>query len=97
MSQIIDATREWAARSVNGLILCSAKDESLVRYALDGLPNNVMAGGYRITVPDESLLAGELDRTRQVMELRGSITPEASALSGPLSEHDQEDWTGAPQ
>ncbi len=87
MSQIIDATRESAARLVNGLILCSQKDEALARYALKVLPNNVMAGDPA----DELLLTGKLDRTRQVKELRGSITPEASASSGPLSENDPED------
>ena len=74
-----------------GLILCSEKDEALARYALEGLPNNVMAGEYRITLPDEKVLAAELDRTRQAMEVRGSMTPEASASSGPLSDNDQED------
>ena len=51
-----------------GLILCSEKDEALARYALEGLPNNVMAAEYRITLPDETVLAAELDRTRQAME-----------------------------
>ncbi len=58
-----------------GLILCSEKDEALARYALDGLPTTVMAGEYRITLPDETVLAAELDRTRQAMELRG-VLPE---------------------
>ena len=40
----------------------------------EGLPNNVMAGEHRITLPDEELLAGELDRTRQAMELRGALS-----------------------
>ena len=68
------AREHWVREGENppvGLILCSEKDEALARYALDGLPNNVMAGEYRITLPDEALLAGELDRTRQAMELRG--------------------------
>ena len=67
------AREHWVREGENppvGLILCSEKDEALARYALDGLPNNVMAGEYRITLPDEALLAGELDRTRQAMELR---------------------------
>ena len=38
--------------------------EALSRYALDGLHNNVMAGEYRITLPDEAVLAAEFDRTR---------------------------------
>ena len=63
-----------------GLILCSEKDEALARYAPDGLPNNVMAGEYRIILPDEELLASELDRTRQAVELRGSTTSETHAM-----------------
>ena len=85
------AREHWVREGENppvGLILCSEKDEALARYALDGLPNNVMAGEYRITLPDEALLAGELDRTRQAMELRGSITPEGSASGDPLPEND---------
>ena len=86
------AREHWVREGENppvGLILCSEKDEALARYALDGLPNNVMAGEYRVTLPDETVLAAELDRTRQAMELRGSITPEASESSSPLSENDQ--------
>ena len=71
------AREHWVREGENppvGLILCSEKDEALARYALEGLPNNVMAGEYRITLPDEELLASELDRTRQAMELRSSVT-----------------------
>ena len=75
------AREHWIREGENppvGLILCSEKDEALARYALEGLPNNVMAGEYRITLPDEKLLASELDRTRQAMELRGPKVSEAS-------------------
>ena len=71
------AKEHWSREGENppvGLILCSEKDEALARYALDGLPNSVMAGEYRIALPDEELLATELDRTRQAMELRGSLS-----------------------
>ena len=77
------AREHWVREGENppvGLILCSDKDEALARYALEGLPNNVMAGEYRISLPDEKLLASELDRTRQAMELRYA-----------LSENDQEE------
>ena len=65
------AREHWAREGENppvGPILCSEKDEALARYALEGLPNNVMAAEYRITLPDETVLAAELDRTRQAME-----------------------------
>ena len=71
------AREHWVREGENppvGLILCSEKDEALARYALDGLPNNVMAGEYRITLPDEEILASELDRTRQAMEIRGALS-----------------------
>ena len=82
------AREHWVREGENppvGLILCSEKDEALARYALDGLPNNVMAAEYRITLPDEELLAAELERTRQVIELRGSIMSEAPTISGTLT------------
>ncbi len=71
------AKEHWAREGENppvGLILCSEKDEALAHYALEGLSNNVTAAEYRITLPDETVLAGELNRTRQAMELRGSAT-----------------------
>ena len=68
------ARQHWAREGENppvGLILCSEKDEALARYALEGLSNKVMAAEYRITLPNETVLAAELERTRQAMELRG--------------------------
>ena len=71
------AREHWVREGENppvGLILCSEKDEALAQYALEGLSNTVMAAEYRITLPDETTLAAELDRTRQAMELNGSTT-----------------------
>lgn len=51
-----------------GLILCAQKNEAVARYALDGLPNKVMAAEYRTTLPDESVLASEIERTRKMLE-----------------------------
>ena len=69
------AREHWAREGENppvGLILCSERDEALAHYALEGLSNNVMAAEYRITLPDEEVLAAELDRTRQAMEGRNA-------------------------
>ncbi len=78
------ARERWVREGENppvGLILCSEKDEALAQYALEGLSNNVMAAEYRITLPDEKMLAAELDRTRQAMELRGPPPTAGEALS----------------
>ena len=69
------ARQHWVREGENppvGLILCSEKDEALARYALEGLSNKVLAAEYRITLPDETVLAAELDRTRQAIDLGNS-------------------------
>ena len=40
---------------------------------LGGLTNKVMPAEYRTTLPDEELLAAEIDRTRQVINLRATF------------------------
>ena len=71
------AREHWMHENENppvGLILCSRKDEAVAQYALDGLPNQVMAAEYKTALPDEAILAAEIDRTRQVINLRAELT-----------------------
>ena len=84
----------WVREEENppvGLILCSEKDEALARYALDGLPNKVLAAEYRIALPDEELLVAELARTRQAIELRASVTLGPPSMSANLLVKDSKD------
>ena len=78
MHMYLNYTREhWTHEGENppvGLILCSQKDEAIARYALDGLPNKILATEYRTVLPDEQLIADEIDKTRQQLEARQSIT-----------------------
>lgn len=60
------AREKWMRGSENppvGLILRARKDESVARFALEGLPNKVLAAEYRMTLPEEKVLAAEPDRT----------------------------------
>ncbi len=78
------AREHWVHDGENppvGLILCAQKDEAVARYALDGLPNKVMAAEYRTALPDEDVLASEIDRTRQAMDARGFL-PAQKAITG---------------
>ena len=64
------AREHWVHEDENppvGLILCAQKDEAVARYALEGLPNKVMAAEYRTTLPDEALLASEIARAQQAL------------------------------
>jgi len=56
------------------LILCARKDEAVARYALEGLPNKVLASEYRTVLPDEKELAAEIERTQAVLERRRALT-----------------------
>ena len=64
------AREHWVHQDENppvGLILCAQKDEAVARYALEGVPSKVMAAEYRTTLPDEELLASEIERTRTML------------------------------
>jgi len=43
---------------------------ALHHYALDNLPNKVLAAEYQTVLPDEKLIAEELERSRQELEKR---------------------------
>lgn len=67
------AKEHWAHTEENppvGLILCAQKDSAVAHYALEGLPNKVLAAEYRTALPDEKFLAAELERTRRMLEDR---------------------------
>lgn len=70
------AREHWTLHDENppvGLILCAHKDAAVAKYALEGLPNKVMASEYRTALPDEKLIAAELDRTRRILEERRQL------------------------
>ena len=74
------AREHWMKPEENppvGLILCAAKGAAEAHYALDNLPNKVLAAEYQTVLPDEKLLAEELERSR--------IELEARRLTGPKS------------
>jgi predicted nuclease of restriction endonuclease-like (RecB) superfamily len=68
------AREHWTLDDENppvGLILCADKDAAVAHYALDGLPNKVLAAEYRTALPDEQTLAAEIDRARRALGGRG--------------------------
>lgn len=64
------ARAHWTHADENppvGLILCAEKDQAVAHYALEGLPNKVLAAEYRTVLPDEKMLAAEIERTRRLL------------------------------
>ena len=67
------AREHWMKPGENppvGLILCASKGAAEAHYALEGLPNKVLAAEYQTVLPDEKLLADEVVRTRRELEAR---------------------------
>jgi len=67
------AREHWIKPGENppvGLILCAEKGAAEAHYALDNLPNKVLAAEYQTVLPNEDLIAEELERSRRELEKR---------------------------
>jgi predicted nuclease of restriction endonuclease-like (RecB) superfamily len=67
------ARRHWTHEGENppvGLILCANRSQALAEYALEGLPNKVLAAEYRTALPQAEVLAEKVQRTRELLEHR---------------------------
>ena len=70
------AREHWMKPGENppvGLILCAEKGAAEAHYALDNLPNKVLAAEYKTVLPDENLIAEELERSRLELEKRARL------------------------
>ncbi len=67
------ARAHWMKEGENppvGLILCTEKGDAVARYALEGLPNKVLAAEYQTLLPDANRIAEELLKARRALEAR---------------------------
>jgi predicted nuclease of restriction endonuclease-like (RecB) superfamily len=67
------AREHWMQPGENppvGVILCSGKSEALVHYTTDTLPTKLLVREYLTALPDEKLLAAELEKARKQLEKR---------------------------
>jgi len=72
------AREHWMKPGENppvGLILCAEKGAAEAHYALDNLPNKVLAAEYRTVLPNEKLIAKELERSRWKLETHRTARP----------------------
>jgi predicted nuclease of restriction endonuclease-like (RecB) superfamily len=67
------AREHWTKPGENppvGLVLCTEKGAAEAHYALDNLSNKILAAEYQTVLPDEKIIAEELDRSRRELEQR---------------------------
>ena len=78
------ARAHWTLPDENppvGLILCTGKGAALARYALEGLPNKIMATEYLTALPPHELLEAELDRTHRLLTSRDVLRSQKKAAA----------------
>jgi predicted nuclease of restriction endonuclease-like (RecB) superfamily len=67
------AREHWAKMGENppvGLILCAEKGAAEAHYALENLSNTVLAAEYQTILPDEKIIAEQLEKSRRELESR---------------------------
>lgn len=67
------AREHWKHEGENppvGLILCAEHDSAVAKYALEGLPNKVLASQYKLALPDEKRLEREIQQTQKALKRR---------------------------
>ena len=62
-----------------GIILCTDKDDAVVKYATGGINTQVFASKYLISLPDEETLRQEILATQRALAARRV----ARAIKGP--------------
>lgn len=70
------ARHHWALPNENqpvGIILCAYKEDAVVKFALENLPNKVIAAEYQTALPDKLVLAQEIKTTRRLIEERMAL------------------------
>jgi hypothetical protein len=81
---LVDAARRGAVRSVNAIMTATCwaigrriveqeqrGNHAVAKYALEGLPNKVLAAEYRTALPDERLFVQAIEKTRKQLETCG--------------------------
>jgi hypothetical protein len=53
-----------------GLILCTQKDETVVRYSIHKESEQIFASRYRLVLPTEEELIAELEREQRFLQER---------------------------
>lgn len=69
--------REISSKDENppiGIVLCTDKNDTVVRYTLPENNKQIFASRYKLYLPTEDELAAELDRERRLFELRQDLS-----------------------
>ncbi len=66
-----------------GLILCTDKNDAVVKYTLGDSARRIFASRYKLYLPDEEDLANEIEATRRSLERRRLSVRRVASRQGP--------------
>jgi len=59
--------------STIGLILCTEKDNTIVKYSVLSKGKQIFASKYKLYLPDEEALREEINRERELLTMEQSL------------------------
>ena len=71
-----DQIKQESDNSTIGLIMCTEKDNTIVKYSVLNEGKQIFASIYRLFLPDEKTLKDEIKRERDLIEIEQSLADE---------------------
>lgn len=71
-----DKIRQENDNPTIGLILCTEKDSTVVKYSLLSESKQIFASKYKLYLPSEEELRKEIEREREIMEIKKGLQEE---------------------
>jgi len=68
-----DQVKQESDNSTIGLILCTKKDNTIVKYSVLSEGKQIFASKYKLYLPDEKALKEEIRRERDLLEIEQSL------------------------
>jgi len=71
-----DQMKQDSDNSTIGLIMCTEKDNTIVKYSVLSEGKQIFASKYKLYLPDEVTLKAEIDRERELLEIEQNLGKE---------------------
>jgi predicted nuclease of restriction endonuclease-like (RecB) superfamily len=68
-----DQVKQGSDNSTIGLIMCTEKDNTIVKYSVLSEGKQIFASKYKLYLPDEETLKAEIEKERDLLEIEQSL------------------------
>ena len=71
-----DQVKQDSDNSTIGLIMCTEKDNTIVKYSVLSEGKQIFASRYKLYLPDEETLKAEIIKERELLEIEQNLGKE---------------------